>query len=255
MRCVKVAGALLAVAGVALAALGMPATSDADDRVRPAVPGLSEERRALVQRVVDGDTLVVRVGGEEERVRLLGIDTPELPREDRRGEYLAVEAAAWVRDQVSGEPVVLSGDSQREDRDGYGRLLRYVRLPDGRLLNAELLRLGYAHVFTRYPFARKDEFLVLEAEAREKELGLWAAGGRAEIDWNLAHGVLPVRLHPTSNWSWAIEFEGWIKTSVPARDLVRELGKLRRSVERGDPCKLGDRLRDENYVPVSRRER
>ena len=102
---------------------------------------------------------VAFIDGVEERVRLLGIDTPELPRQDRRGEFLAVEAAEVARDLALGQRVLLSGDPQRNDRDDYGRLLRYVRLSDGRLLNAELLRRGYAHVFARYPFGRQDEFL------------------------------------------------------------------------------------------------
>ena len=149
----------------------------------------------------------------------------------------------------------MSRDPQREDRDDYGRLLRYVRLPDGRLLNAELLRSGFAHVFTRYPFGRQEEFLALEAEARGKGLGLWAGGGVAEVEWGLGHGLSPVLLHPTTGWSWAIEYEGWIKTGVPARELVRELGRLRRSIERGDPAALDDRLRDTGFVRMPRGER
>ena len=95
----------------------------------------------------------------------------------------------------------------------------------------------------------------MEAEAREKGLGLWADGGIAEVEWSLGHGLSPVRLHPTTGWSWAVEYEGRVKTGVPARELVRELGRLRRSIERGDPTALDERLRDAGYVRMPRGER
>jgi micrococcal nuclease len=246
------AAGLLALLVLVVAAVGLVAALDGADRRQPATGGPAEERNARVTRVVDGDTLVALVDGVEERVRLLGIDTPEMSRHDRRGEYLAVEATECARELAQGREVLLSGDPRRKDRDDYGRLLRYVRLPDGRLLNAELLRRGYARVFTRYDFGRMDEFLALEAEARGKGIGLWTAGGLAEVEWKIEQGMAPVRLHATTNWSWAIEYEGWIKTGVPARDLVRELGRVRRVVERGDPSSLADRLRDEGYVALSR---
>lgn len=248
MRRGRLAGGLLALTALAVAAVGLVAALDGAEGRQSAARGSAEEREARVERVVDGDTLVVLVDGAEERVRLLGIDTPEMSRHDRRGEYLAAEATQCARELAQGRQVLLSGDPQRKDRDDYGRLLRYVRLPDGRLLNAELLRRGYARVFTRYSFEREEEFLALEAGAREKGTGLWAGGGLAEIEWKLAQGHLPIRLHPTTSWSWAIECEGRIKTGVPAADLVRELGRLRRAVERGDPSGLPDRLRDEGYV-------
>jgi micrococcal nuclease len=235
-----------------LAALGVSSPVEIGERAAgraDTAPAVGEP--AEVRRVIDGDTLVVHVAGKEERVRLLGIDTPELPRDGRRGEFLAVEAAECSRDLTSGKAVLLIDEPQRENRDDYDRLLRYVRLPDGRILNAELIRRGYARVFTRYPFERQQEFLALEAEARAGEIGLWAAGGRDEIEWNLAHGVLPIRLHPTTNWSWAIEFEGRIKTGVAARELLRELRRLRRSLDRGDPARLHDRLSEEGYLSMS----
>jgi micrococcal nuclease len=203
-----------------------------------------------VERVVDGDTLVIMVDGVEQRVRLLGIDTPELPRDDRYGEYLAQEAASFTRELVLGKRVLLSGDPRRKDRDEYGRLLRYVRLHDGRLLNAQLLRRGYAHVFARYPFERLDEFLTAQDRAREEGLGLWADGGLAEIQWNLAHGVRPVRLYPTSDRRWAIEYGEWIKPFVRSPDLARELGRLRRSAEPSDRRALSAFLQERGYRPV-----
>jgi micrococcal nuclease len=74
---------------------------------------------------------------------------------------------------VEGKTVRLEEDQQTTNRDKYNRLLRYVYLPDGSLLNAEIIRQGYGHAYTRFPFDKLDEFRALEKEAREAERGLW----------------------------------------------------------------------------------
>ena len=123
----------------------------------------------LVVRVIDGDTVEIEGG---ERLRYIGIDTPEVVHPSEPGEYLGEEAAEKNRKLVLGKKVRLEGDVQ--DRDGYGRLLRYVWLGDI-LVNAELVRLGYAYSYTLPPNVKYQEFfLQLEREAREKKLGLWA---------------------------------------------------------------------------------
>lgn len=202
----------------------------------------------LVERVIDGDTLVARIDGVSERVRLLGIDAPELPRGGRPGEYLAAEAAALARGLAQGKEVELLADPSREDRDDYGRLLRYVFLPDGRLLNAELVRAGHAHVFTRYRFAREQEFQALESGARQAAIGLWEREGLAEVDWNLAQGVQPVRLHATAGRTWAVECDGWTRAGLRAGDLPRELGRLRSALAGRSRQDLVVWLREAGYV-------
>ena len=123
----------------------------------------------LVVRVIDGDTVEIEGG---ERLRYIGIDTPEIAHPSQPGEYFGEEAAEKNRELVLGKKVRLEGDVQ--DRDGYGRLLRYVWLGDI-LVNAELVRLGYAYSYTLPPNVKYQEFfLQLEREAREKKLGLWA---------------------------------------------------------------------------------
>lgn len=203
---------------------------------------------ARVKRVIDGDTLVVTIGSREERVRLLGVDTPEMPRRGWSGEYLADEARAFVEQQVGRGEVRLARDPQRKDRDSYDRLLRYVELPDGRLLNAELIRQGFAYAFTRYSLMREDEFLQYEAAARAAGLGVWAEAGRAELRWNEDHGVEPVRLHPMGNRSWAIEYDGRVKPWVRPGELVDELSNLRRVVERSHGEERKARLDEEGYL-------
>jgi micrococcal nuclease len=135
---------------------------------------MSDERE-YVQRVVDGDTLVL---GSGERVRLIGVDTPELERPNSPVEYFAKEAAAFTKRLAEGKRVKLEYDPANahiEHKDRYGRTLAYVFLEDGTLVNAEIIRQGYGHAYTRYPFSRMQEFRRLEREAREQGSGLWAA--------------------------------------------------------------------------------
>jgi micrococcal nuclease len=203
---------------------------------------------ARVVRVIDGDTLVVRLGSQEERVRLLGVDTPEMPRRGWAGEYWAGEATAFVRGLLpEGSAVTLRRDPQRKERDSYDRLLCYVELADGRLLNAELIRSGHGYAFTRYPFLHEEAFVQYEAAARDAGLGVWADAGSAALRWNAEQGVEPLRLHPMGNRSWAIECDGYLKPHVRPGALAHELSKLRRIVERTSGREREQALGEEGY--------
>lgn len=139
------------------------------------------ELRGRAEWIYDGDT--IRVAGVG-KVRLLGIDTPEREASDKdrffvklggNGKALrriAGEALRFNIATVKGKEVRLTLD--HEKRDAYGRLLAYVVLPDGRLLNRLLLEKGYAVVFRRYDFRLKEEFLAAEERARDMKVGLWA---------------------------------------------------------------------------------
>ncbi len=139
-----------------------------------AAGGLLAAEPAEVVQVVDGDTLRVRVADRIESVRLIGIDAPERGARGREREVFARESSRFLRELAGGRRVRLETDPDADTRDRYGRLLRYVYLPDGRLLNAELVAGGYAHAYTRYPFSRAAEFRELEARARESGAGLWS---------------------------------------------------------------------------------
>jgi micrococcal nuclease len=139
-------------------------------------PAPPEELGGTVVRTVDGDTIYVRLAGGVEKVRYIGIDTPEV-HHPTRGEEPGGRAATEVNRRLLGhEPVRLETDVQLRDR--YGRLLAYVwvRRPEGEVMvNAELVRLGYAAVMTVPPNVRHAElFRKLAAEAREQHRGLWA---------------------------------------------------------------------------------
>ena len=147
-----------------------------------------------VVHVVDGDTIHVQCGARAEKVRYIGIDAPEIhhpsrgaprsagpqPRDDLRGalsfwgaEPGGREAAALNRRLVGGRHVRLEMDVRA--RDQYGRLLAYVWAGD-LMVNAELVRLGYAQVMTVPPNVRHQAlFLKLQREARAAGRGLWAA--------------------------------------------------------------------------------
>ena len=124
-----------------------------------------------VVRVVDGDTIHVRIGARVEKVRYIGVNTPEVHHPTKGEEPGGREAAEVNRRLVEGQAVRLELDVQERDR--YGRLLAYVWIGD-LMINAELLRLGYAQVMTIPPNVRYQEvFLKLQREAREAGRGLW----------------------------------------------------------------------------------
>jgi endonuclease YncB( thermonuclease family) len=138
--------------------------------------GPTEEARVV--RVVDGDTIIVDRGRGAERLRYIGMDTPETVKPASPVEWMGAEASAANRSLVEGQTVVLEKDVSETDR--YGRLLRDVWLHGGgswRLVNLELVRDGYARVSTYPPDVKYvDLLLTAQVDAREHDRGLWGAG-------------------------------------------------------------------------------
>ena len=137
---------------------------------------LPVEANAVVTHVVDGDTLDVDVDGREERVRLIGIDTPETKRPDTPVECFGPEATDFVTGLLPvGTPIRLERDVV--GRDDYGRLLAYVfRAGDGLFVNHEIVRRGYAQPLAFPPNVTYSELFVDAARAAEADdLGLWVA--------------------------------------------------------------------------------
>ena len=131
--------------------------------------------RGAVTRVVDGDTIHVDIGGTDETVRYIGVDTPESVKPGTPVQCFAKKATERNRELVDGADVKLVFDVERRDR--YGRLLAYVyRADDGTFVNAALVRDGYARTLTVPPNVRyADRFARLQTEAREADRGLWKA--------------------------------------------------------------------------------
>lgn len=165
-------GVARAVAAVALAAALLGSCGDAG----PEGGAGADPGAARVVRVVDGDTVVVELAGREERVRLIGVDTPESVDPRRPVECFGKEAAAFTESLLpEGTPVRLVRDVEARDR--YDRLLAYVyRAADDLFVNAELVRQGYAQPLTIPPnVAHAEQFVALAAEARAEARGLWSA--------------------------------------------------------------------------------
>jgi micrococcal nuclease len=133
--------------------------------------------RAQVLRVVDGDTIRVRLDGRTERVRYIGVDTPESVKPGTPVQCFAKRASAANAALVAGRSVRLVADVEQRDR--YGRLLAYVyREPDGAFVNAQLVRDGFARTLTIAPnVAHARELAGLARQARRAGRGLWAACG------------------------------------------------------------------------------
>jgi micrococcal nuclease len=138
-------------------------------------PGSERGSSALVTRVVDGDTVVVRLDGRLERVRLIGIDTPESVRPGTPVQCYAKAASAETEHLLAGRPVRLRFDAERRDR--YGRLLAYVfRNDDGLFVNAALVEGGFARTLTIPPnVAHAGLFARMAGDARRHRRGLWDA--------------------------------------------------------------------------------
>lgn len=127
-----------------------------------------------VIRFSDGDTIVVDMNGKEETIRMIGVDTPETHHPDLPVQCYGPAAAAYTNNLIADQRVRLEADPTNQNRDRYDRLLRYVYLPDGRLVQAEIIKSGHGFAYTSFPFTKKDEFMRLEQEAKQNYKGLWA---------------------------------------------------------------------------------
>ncbi|MBF0189275.1 MAG: thermonuclease family protein [Magnetococcales bacterium] len=132
-------------------------------------------QQVMVKRVIDGDTFLV---DRNLRIRVLGIDTPELGRNGLADDPYAAEAMRRTRDLIDGRSVTLVFDQQ--GMDDYGRILAYVKLIDGRDLGEILLDEGLAMTYVRSPnLSRVEEYLAREERSRQQGMGIWSLNGAA----------------------------------------------------------------------------
>ena len=125
-----------------------------------------------VKQVVDGDTIILESG---ERVRLLGINTPEVNHPKKPVEPFGKEAAEFTKRMVEGKLVRLEFDQHAPKEDKHSRIFAYVFLQNGTFLNAEIIRQGYGFVVRSIPPLKYEfEFVQLELSARKNRAGLWA---------------------------------------------------------------------------------
>ncbi len=141
--------------------------------------------------VFDGDTVKVLLEtGEEPRVRLIGVDTPEYDDSREEVRFLAFMAKRFATSRLLRRPVRLTFDAQR--LDAFGRTLAYVWTEDGVLFNEVLIREGYGFAYLKYPFdaSRMEQFREAEKAARDSGLGLWHKGPYPEVGPSDAAGAV-----------------------------------------------------------------
>jgi micrococcal nuclease len=137
-------------------------------------PAISEGIYSVVH-VADGDTFTIDIDGEKERVRLIGVDTPEMVDPHSPVECFAQEATTKTKELVFGKSVRIELDPSQGERDTYGRLLAYAFLPDGTLLNKYLVAEGYGSEYTfNRAYIYQKEFKAAQAAAQHAKKGLWA---------------------------------------------------------------------------------
>jgi micrococcal nuclease len=127
-----------------------------------------------ISYVVDGDTIEVNMDGKTERVRLIGLDTPETKKPSSPVECFGIAASNYAHTLMDNQKVRLEADPINTNRDRYDRLLRYAYLPSGVLVNSEMIKQGYGFAYLSFPFTKSDEFRQYQREAREQNKGLWA---------------------------------------------------------------------------------
>jgi micrococcal nuclease len=161
-----------------LAAAGCDSVSTGEDVTvieLPQAPSrpLPECEWAEVVSVTDGDTVRVRIDGDDERLRYIGIDAPELNPETGEPEPFAEEASAANEQLVEGEELCLERDVS--DRDRFGRLLRYAWLEDGTLINEALVLAGLAEAVEFRPDTKHHDAILqpAEDEAAAEGRGIW----------------------------------------------------------------------------------
>lgn len=152
-----------------LEALGIETNTKTSVQTGQAIDGEYE-----VVSVTDGDTFEINYNGTKTKVRLIGIDTPESvhPNSKKNNKY-GEEASKYTKSLLERKTVKLEFDVSPQDK--YGRLLAYVYLEDGEMLNEKLLKEGYAQVATYPPNVKYVEnFKELQKEARENKVGFWS---------------------------------------------------------------------------------
>jgi len=139
---------------------------------------LEQPELYAVLSVIDGDTFTIRMDGEKETVRVLGINTPETKYSSRGAECFGAEASDYAKRLLQGSKVALEQDSSQDTHDKYNRILAYVGLADGRDFGQVMIADGYAYEYTYRGHAHQNQTGYKNAQKRAKEegIGLWQEG-------------------------------------------------------------------------------
>lgn len=146
----------------------------------------SVKETALVKKIFDGDTFEAEINGKTEKVRMLGIDTPErfdsekfdrdmerTGRDKKTVQKLGELSYEHTVRLIGGKKVILKTEPGGDNKDKYGRLLRYVYLEDGTFVNLKIIEDGYANAYRKFKISKQKELVDAEKSARENKKGLW----------------------------------------------------------------------------------
>ena len=131
-----------------------------------------------VTRIIDGDTIEVTMAstnGETEKLRLIGVDTPETKHPGMPVQFFGPEATQFVTNYCDGKELILHFQKEGPRRGSYGRLLVYAELSDGKILNEEIIKHGFGYSYTKYPHEKTAEYNLLQDEAQSAGRGLWGS--------------------------------------------------------------------------------
>ena len=141
---------------------------------QPIQPEQSSSQLYSVVHLVDGDTLDIKYNDTTERIRLIGVDTPETVDSRKTVECFGREASEYLKSKLEGKLVSIESDPTQSDRDKYNRLLRYVYL-DGEDVGLSIIANGYGHEYTyNIPYMKQSEYKAAQSKASEQNLGLWS---------------------------------------------------------------------------------
>lgn len=158
----------------------VPGQDQAEESIQNHTPGLYK-----VLKFDDGDTIAVDMEGKKETIRFIGVDTPETHDPRKPVQCFGKEASAFTKHTIGESRVRLEADRLSGNRDRYDRLLRFVYLPNGQLLNQTLVEEGYGFAITGFPHTKMESFVNAEAEAKGRQRGLW---GQCELE--TVNGIL-----------------------------------------------------------------
>lgn len=147
--------------------------------IEQSTPGLYK-----VVKFDDGDTIAVDMEGKNETIRFIGVDTPETHDPRKPIQCFGKAASEFTKNLIGENRVRLEADPTNSNRDRYNRLLRYIYLPDGTLVNKKIISEGYGFALVAFPFTKMEEFRAAQTSARENNKGLWSG---CKIDTSTGH--------------------------------------------------------------------
>lgn len=164
--------------------LGGPIRRDIRQSTYPAGDWQKYHGRVFtVLKVIDGDTIDIDIPDGDHldtRIRLIGVDTPETKHPTVGLMYYGPEATAFTTRLALGKQVTVLLDTAGDQRGRYGRLLAYIQLPDGNILNAEIIKNGYGYAYLSYPHSEFSAYQVLMQQAIDNKTGLWQNAKRED---------------------------------------------------------------------------